>query len=100
MKLKSELYIYELNLLIHGLAIQMRAIAETLRHKSKIFVIRSIFMPWTIASRSQSILAEAEQALELAKLLSELKDKIMEAEGIDDDMKPVTFREIIEKQEE
>lgn len=99
MKLKSEFYVYELNLLIYGLTIQMRTMAQVLHYKKRIFAIRSIFMPWTIASARKIILVQAQEILEYAKLLSELKDKIMEAEGVGDDMKPITFQQIIEKQE-
>lgn len=96
MKLKSELYVYELNLIMIGLTIQMRHMLLMLESEKKWIAFRSIFAPWTLNNAKARSLERVEAILEHAKMLGELRDKVIEAEGMDENMKPITFKEMIE----
>lgn len=98
MKVKSELYVYELNMIVIGLTLQMRQIMILLDRQKKLFFVRRILAPWSLSNARTEILSNLNVLLEHAKLLDELRDKILDAEGYGDDAKPITFREMIKRQ--
>ena len=98
MKIKSELYTYEIALLYRGIQLQLneceKEIAE-IRRKAR---IGSVLMFW----RRDFIYFEASikghMILKSATKLAEIRDKLMQSEGIDEDMQPITFKKILERQ--
>lgn len=98
MKLKSEFYVYELNLINIGLTVQMKYILSELDRQKRKLLFRRFFAPWTLDASRDEVVSNLNSLLQHAKMLSELRDKILEAEGSDDDMRPITFRQMIEKE--
>jgi len=98
MKIKSELYLQELNMLLHGLNLQIKEIAQILIRKKKMAKIASLLVPWERANIWMTLAVECDLMMQYASALSELRDKIMQSEGVDADMKPITFEEICKKQ--
>ena len=98
MKIKSELYLQELALLLHGLDLHLRECEKTMRNEKRRAQIASFLAPWeksriwgTLALKSGIILRHVQS-------VSELREKIMSSEGVDDDMRPITLQQIFEKQ--
>jgi hypothetical protein len=45
-----------------------------------------------------TLAVECDLMMQYASALSELRDKIMQSEGVDADIRPITFEEICKKQ--
>lgn len=97
MKLKSELYVQELNLLMYGLTLQMEKCHEVILEQKRRTQISAFFAPWAKKQIWMSFSVNSNMILEYVESLSQLRDKILEAEGVDDDMQAVTYAQIIEK---
>jgi hypothetical protein len=99
MKLKSELYIQELVLLLHGLNLQVADCTKILRRERFKAQIASLLMPWQSDAIWMALAVKADIMMQHVSAMSELREKIMLSEGIDDDMNPVTLEEIFQSQE-
>ena len=94
MKLQSELYLHELNALMQGLFMQMEHCVETLRKEKRRAQISVFFAPWVSREIYSALAFKADVIMKHVELLSELRDKILEAEGFDDDMRAITYKEL------
>lgn len=100
MKLKSEFYLHELNAIMQGLLMQMNHCVETLKKEKRRAQVAAFFAPW-VSREIYSVLAlKADVIIKHVELLSELRNKILEAEGFDDDMRVITYKEICDKAQE
>ena len=96
MKLRSELYLYETMLMLDGINLKAEQLCNTLRFERKKAFLASIFAPWTARSVWMSLVVKCDIIMQQMNMLSELREKIMLAEGQDDDMQPITLSQIIE----
>lgn len=100
MKIKSELYTQELGFILLGINLQMRDIIKTMKREKRKAVISCIFAPWVYREIWTAYLFKMQALMKYTQDLSDLRDKIMSAEGVDDDMRPVTFAEMCEQAED
>lgn len=96
MKLKSELYIKELTILLHGLNSQVADCIRILKRERLKAQITSFLIPWESDAIWTALAVKAEIMIQHVSVIQELREKIMLSEGVDDDMKPVTLEEIFQ----
>jgi hypothetical protein len=94
MKLKSELYIQELNALLYGVNLQVIECTKILRNERRKTEILAFFMPWKAAQLWGALSINAQIMHRHVMMMDELRQKILLSEGFDADMKPVTLEEI------
>lgn len=98
MKIKSELYTYEIAFLYRGIQLQLNECEKEIAKIRKKAQIDSALMFW----RRNFIYFEASikghMILKSATKLAEIRDKLMQSEGIDEDMQPITFEKMLERQ--
>ncbi|MGA1645963.1 MAG: hypothetical protein ACO4AV_13400 [bacterium] len=94
MKLKSELYIQELNALLYGINLQVIECTEILKKERRKTEILAFLMPWKAARLWGALSANAQILHRHVLMMDELRQKIFLSEGFDADMKPVTLEEI------
>ncbi len=99
MKVKSEFYIQELVLLLHGINLQVVECTEILKREKFKARTASLLMPWQSQSIWMALAVKADVLMQHVSAMQELREKIMLAEGMDDDMKPVTLEEIFQNQD-
>jgi hypothetical protein len=99
MKLKSELYIQELVLLLHGLNLQVTDCTKLLKRERFKAQIASLLMPWQSDAIWMALAVKADILIQHVSAMQELREKIMLSEGMNDDMQPVTLEEIFQSQE-
>ncbi len=100
MKVQSELYLHELNALMQGLFMQMEDCVKALKKEKRRAQISAFFAPWVSREIYSALAFKADVIMKHVELLSELREKILEAEGFDDDMRAVTYKEICDKAQE
>lgn len=96
MKLKSELYIQELLALLQGLNLQVEDCARILKRERINAQIASFFMPWRANAIWSALAVNAQILTAHVQMVSELRQKILLSEGVDDDMLPITLEEIFQ----
>ena len=97
MKIKSELYIQELNAILHGLNLQAEDCLKTLKREKRKAQIAVFLTPWLSCEIWTTLAVKADIVIKYVDALSELREKIMQAEGVDDDMKCIAFQQMCEK---
>jgi hypothetical protein len=97
MKLKSELYIQELNAILYGLNLQVEDCIKMLKREKTKAQIAAFLTPWLSREIWTTLAVKGDILMKHVNTLSELREKIMQAEGIDDDMKCITFQQMCEK---
>ena len=95
MKIKSELYTHEIALLYRGVQLQLDQCAKEVSQIKKKARISSILMFWRAGFIYFEAAMKGQAILRLAIQLKEIRDKLMESEGVDEDMQPITFEKII-----
>jgi len=95
MKIKSEFYTKEIALLVRGIQIQLYECEKTAAQIKKQAQISSCFMFWRKNAIWSEALMKSNFVLTSALELREIRDKLMQSEGIDEDMQPITFEKII-----
>jgi hypothetical protein len=96
MKLKSELYIQEAMFLLEGIELKAKQLVSTLKTEKTKAQWACFFAPWIAGSIWSMLAIKSEIILQQMKSLSELHEKILLAEGQDDDMQVITLSQIIE----
>ena len=99
MKIKSEFYTQELTFILLGINLQMRDIVKTMKREKRKAVISCIFAPWVYREIWTAYLFKMQALMKYTQDLSDLRDKIMSAEGVDEDMRPITFAQMCENPE-
>lgn len=99
MKLKSELYIQELVLLLHGLNLQAIECTNLLKRERLKAQIASFLMPWQSSAIWMALAVKADTLMQHVSAMHELREKIMLSEGMGDNMQPVTLEEIFQNQD-
>lgn len=97
MQIKSELYIYETMLLLEGINLKAQNLYHLLCAEKRKAHIASFFAPWAAGSIWTALLVKSEVIMQQMNALSELREKIMQSEGRDDDMQPITLQQMIER---
>lgn len=97
MKLKSELYVYELNTLLLGLHLQAEDCVKKFKREKRKAQIAAFLTPWLSHEIWTALAVKSEALVKHVSLLSELRDKIMQAEGMDDDLGFITFQQMCER---
>jgi hypothetical protein len=97
MKLKSELYVYELNALLIGLHLQLENCIKILKREKRKAQIAAFLTPWLSPEIWTTLAVKSEALMKHVSQLSELRDKIMQAEGMDDDLGFITFQQMCER---
>jgi hypothetical protein len=100
MKLKSELYIYELNAILFGLHLQLQDCIKTLKREKTKAQIAAFLTPWLSREIYTTLAVKADVMIRHVSQLSELRNKIMQAEGLDDDLGFITFQQMCEKNDQ
>jgi len=99
MRMRSEFYIQELVLLLHGLNLQVGDCTKVLKRERLKAQIASLLMPWQSDAIWMALAVKADILMQHVSAMQELREKIMLSEGINDDMQPVTLEEIFQSQE-
>jgi len=97
MKLKSELYTYELNALLLGLHLQLEDCVKTLKREKTKAQIAAFLTPWLSREIYTTLAVKADVIIRHVSQMSELREKIMQAEGMDDDLGFITFQQMCER---
>jgi len=97
MKIKSELYIQELNAILHGLNLQVEDCIKTIKREKTKAQIAAFLTPWLSREIWTTLAVKGDILMKYVNTISELREKIMQAEGVDDDMKCITFQQMCEK---
>jgi hypothetical protein len=97
MKIKSELYTHEIALLYRGIQLQLNECEKEVFQIRKKARISSILMFWRAGFIYFEAAMKGQAILKLAIQLKEIRDKLMESEGVDEDMQPITFEKMLEK---
>jgi len=97
MKIKSEFYTKEIALLIRGIQLQLDECEKTAAQIKKQAQIFSCFMFWRKDAIWSEALMKSNFILTRVLELREIRDKLMQSEGIDEDMQPITFEKMLEK---
>lgn len=92
-----ELYIHEVAMLVTGIEMQIKGTAAVYEKRMNAQRGRMLFKPWKKDQIIQEMLAESKAVLEMLNAAQELRDKLLDSQGFDDDMQPATFKEIIAK---
>ena len=98
MKVKSEFYISELISILHGINLQVKECSKILKKESFKTRMISLFMPWKSRSAWCALAINAEIVTNHVKMLSELREKILLSEGVDENMKSITLNQLFENQ--
>ena len=98
MKIKSEFYTREIALLCHGIQLQLNECEKEIAKIRKKAQIDSVLMFWRAGFIYFEAATKGQMILKLAIQLRETLDKLMQSEGIDEDMQPITFEKMLEKQ--
>ena len=98
MKIKSELYTHEIALLYRGIQLQLNECEKEIAKIRKKAQIDSVLMFWRAGFIYFEAATKGQMILKLAIQLRETRDKLMQSEGIDEDMQPITFEKMLEKQ--
>ena len=96
MKIRSELYLYETMFLLEGLTLKVEQLYKLLKSERQKAELAAFFAPWAAKSIWTTLAIKCEIIMQQMNMLSELREKIMLAEGQDDDMRPITLSQIIE----
>ena len=91
-----ELYIHEVAMLVTGIEMQIKGTAAVYEKRMSAQRGRMLFKPWKKDQIIQEMLAESKAVLEYMNNMTALRDKLYESTGVDDDMQPITFKEILE----
>lgn len=97
MKIKSELYTHEIALLYRGIQLQLDQCTKEVSQVRRKARISSILMFWRAGSIYFEAGMKGQIILNLAVQLREIRDKLMESEGVDEDMQPITFEKMLER---
>ena len=93
----QEVYVGELMLMIAALDFQQAKVAKTYWRRMRGFRIAIFCQPWRRSTLLQEMLAESKAVLEMFNAAQELRDKLLDSQGFDDDMQPATLKDIIAK---
>jgi hypothetical protein len=96
MKLKSELYIEELCMMLHGLNLQVQDCVNILKREKVKAQIASFLVPWQSDSIWMALAVKADMLAQHVSAIQGLREKIMLSEGVDSDMLPITLEKILE----
>jgi hypothetical protein len=96
MKLKSELYVYELNAILFGLHLQLEESVKALKREKRKAHVAAFLTPWLSREVWTALSVKAEVIMRHVNQLSELREKIMQAEGMDDNLGCITFQQMCE----
>lgn len=98
MKLQSEFYVLELAQLLYGINLQMLEISKQLNRIRLHSQVASRLMPWRSRVIWMTAATNVDILMQSVQGLSELHEKIMQAQGFDDDMFPVTLEQLFQKE--
>ena len=93
-----ELYVREVAWIISGLDTQVARIAKVYSRRMKAFQLKHAFLFLDRTRRnnlSREMLSESLAVLEAIQEIKELKEKLFESTGVNEDMSLVTFAEMI-----
>lgn len=94
MKIKSEFYIEELVILLHGLNLQVAECVKILKREKLKAQIASALTPWNSDAVWMALAVKADTLSQHVSAMQELREKILLSEGVDSDMLPITLQEI------
>lgn len=97
MKLKSELYVQELMIMLAGINLQVKECSNVLKRERIKAHVASVLMPWQSKQIWMTLAIKADILMQYCSAMSDLKDKIMQSEGATLDMKPITLEEILQQ---
>jgi hypothetical protein len=100
MKIKSELYMQELNLILFGLHLQLEDCIKILKREKRKAQLATFLSPWLAREIWTTLAIKGDALMKHVNSISELREKIMQAEGIDENMQSITFQEICKKNEQ
>jgi hypothetical protein len=94
----QELYIGEIMLLIAALDLQQGHVTKTYFRRMKWYRVRYFFLFWGRDEMAKEMLMESKAVLEMLNGAKELRDKLLDSQGVDDDMQPISLKDLIAKQ--
>jgi len=95
-----ELYVNEVVILIEALDRKADAICDSIKKRRRTVDIQMFLFPWAMRSIATAFIVESKVALEVLNVMQELRNKLMESTGVDEDMQKVTLSQILEKNRE
>lgn len=90
-----ELYTYEIQAIIALLSSYVDDVAKEAKKIHRTTMIKNFLWPFGVKQRYLIAAVKIEMLTNQIVHSRELRDKLLEAHGIDDDGKPITFRQII-----
>lgn len=94
----QELYIGEIMLLIAALDLQQAHVTKTYFRRMKWYRVRYFFFFWKREELANEMLVESNSVLQMLNGAKELRDKLLDSQGVDDDMQPISLKDLIAKQ--
>ena len=95
MKISSEFYLEELFHVMRGINMQIEDAGYNIRKANRRHTILCLLMPWKRSHFDAVLLEEAANSMKLTALLGDIADKVMEAQGRDEDGEFVSLRDMI-----
>jgi len=96
MKIKSELYLYETMFILEGINLKAEQLFKLLKVERRKAQMAAFFAPWAAGAIWSTLSIKCDIIMQQMNMLGELREKIMLAEGQDDDMQPITLSQIID----
>jgi hypothetical protein len=90
-----ELYVYELQLLLYSLQLDSSIIEQKTLKDLRRSERWALLCFWRRRSIVMAAAIRAEAAMQSLKAIAELRDKLLESTGVDEDMRPITFKQML-----
>jgi len=94
-----ELYVGDVLAIIEALDKRARSVAEETVGLSKTVKRKMFFQFWRRDYLREFLLAKSNMALAHLHHLREIREKMMQSTGVDDDMRPITLEQILKDHE-
>lgn len=100
MKIQSEFYLDELVYVMHGVTLCLNENAENIKRLNRRHTIMTILQPWKRKQLNDELYNHAMQSLAITEMLKGIAEKVMEAEGRDEDGEFVTMEQMMNRLQE
>jgi hypothetical protein len=95
-----EFYIAELGLMLDCIKCSSDVISEGVLRDLKVAKRQMLFRPWAKRHIAMAAAIRAEAGMQLIRSMKELQDKILESTGQDEDMRPITLKQMLKINDE
>lgn len=100
MRIKSDLSIQELSILLHGINLRLGECANILKMERRKAILAMTFAPWLRKKIATNLAYNTSLVLDHAFIISKLREKLMKAEGLGERGVPITLQEFYANSED